>query len=215
MKLFRYKVGGAYQIRITEEIFRASQARMTNDLTSFPESEAREIQTAREEWQTLARERGLHEFDDSRFRATELFSIFMDALTQQMIANDVPEIVSYKHRRELPPAIWNQVHEAFEGFQIHERRSLARRVGDEPVFLSILSGMGRAIQELYTGKSEEMRDFETHVIQYIVGESKSAHKFLIKLLKKYGMQHEGLHQTILAIRDEMLLAELTFKGLNQ
>ncbi len=215
MKLFRYKTGGSYQIKISEEIFHKSRERMTADLTHFSEGDISEIQRARQEWETLAAEKDLSQYNDGEFNATEIFSIFMDALTQQMASDGVPEIISYRQRCEIPADIRKQIDKAFDGFQTMERRIFARKAGDETVVFSLLGGLGRALQILYTGKNEEMRAFEEQVVRYVAGESSSSRKLLMKLIKKHGVKHEGIRQTVFAIRDEMLLAELAYKSLNQ
>lgn len=215
MKLFRYQPGGFYQIRISETIFNQALKRMTEDLNGFPEDLRPSIQAARQEWKALAQAKGLDRYDSADFRATELFAIFMDALNLQMQENEVPTVISYQHRDELPAPLRKQVRDAYEGFLTRERRFLARKTGDETVVFSLFGSVTRALQQLYTGKSEDLRIFEQQVVTYVAGDSPSARKYLMRLLKKLGASHEGLRETIYAIRNEMLLAELAYKALHQ
>lgn len=215
MKLFRYKPGSTYQIRISEETYCRSKKRIAADLANIPEQILSDVQVLRQEWRSLAGKLELDQYNSSGFGATELFSIFMDAMTQQMQVIGAPEVIAYQQRHKMPPDILKQVQEAYEGFLVKERRLLARKVGDETVIFSIVGSVGRAFHELYTGKSEEMRDFEQQIVSYVAGDSDTARRDLMNLVKKYGVKHDGVHETIMVIRNEMLFAELAYKGFNQ
>ncbi len=196
-----YEPGGEHHIRITDSVFDEAQNLLASD------------DKVKKHFKEVASDVDCAKYEAHDFPVTEIIGAFYLSYEIQEERNGVPENLRIGNIQlgRKDQVEYNKFVKKFNDridAKVERKQAARASQGVGGMLFSMAAGAAaKGIAKVATGKSDDVRDFEKNMANYLCGDSQKAKDYLLKFATEFGGHDEGVMDVAKAIRTAYWRAE--------